>query len=133
MSASSLFSKLLGRLSALLLIMSTTLALLLRRRTIELRALRGQALHDRAACQRLAEQQAARHAAHLASLRQVAAALGAATEPQQQLDAVVNAARAALGVAHASIGQLDAAHGHLTIVAGSAASHDGALIGLELP
>jgi len=46
MSASSLFSKLLALLSALLLLISTTLAYLLRRCSLELRALKNLAAHD---------------------------------------------------------------------------------------
>jgi len=133
MSASSLFSKLLALLSPLLLLISTTLAFLLRRRSLELRALVKQAALDRAGDRLLVDKQAARHAAHLASLRLVAVALGSTHEAHQLLDTVVDAARAALGVAHASIGQFDSARGQLTIIAGSAASRDGAMIGLALP
>jgi signal transduction histidine kinase len=141
MSASSLLPKLLALLSALLLLISTTLAFLLRQRSLALRALVHQAARDRAddwltAADRdrlLADEQMAQRVAHLASLRQVAVALGSAHESHQLLDTVVDAARAALGVAHASIGQIDVARGQLTIIAGSAASRDGAMIGLELP
>jgi signal transduction histidine kinase len=129
MSASSLFSKLLALLSTFLLPLSTALAFLLRRRSLEQRALAGQAAVD----QLLADQQAARQAALLASLRQVAVALGSTHESHQQLETVVDTARATLGVTHASIGRIDAARSQLTIIAGSAASHDGAMIGLELP
>jgi signal transduction histidine kinase len=140
MSASPLFSKLLAPLSALLLLISTTLGCLLRRRSLELRALKRQVALAQAGARlaaadrdRLAsDAQAARHAAHLASLRQVAVALGAAQEPHQLLDAVVDAARTGLGIAHASIGQIDAARRQLTIIAGSAASRDDTMIGLEL-
>jgi signal transduction histidine kinase len=130
MSASLLFSKLFALLASLLLQMSTTLAFLLRRRKQAVRALKHQAALDPAADRDLP---LARRAADLAALRQVAVALGIAQEPRQLLDTVVDAARAALGVAHASIGQLDAARCQLTIIAGSAASDDGAMIGLELP
>ena len=133
MSASPLLSRLLAPLSAFLLLISTTLAFLLRRRSAELRALAHQVALDRAGDQLLADEQVARRAAHLASLRQVAVALGSANESRQLLDMIADAARAALGVTHASIGQNDAVHGQLTIIAGSAASHDGALIGLALP
>jgi GAF domain-containing protein len=141
MSASSLFSKLLALLATLLLLISTTLAFLLRRRSLELRALVNQATLDRAGDrlasadrdQLLADEHAARYAAHMASLRQVAVALSAAHESHQLLDTIVDAARVALGVTHASIGQIDAARGQLTIIAVSAASHDEGIIGLELP
>jgi signal transduction histidine kinase len=133
MSASPLLSRLLAPLSAFLLLISTTLAFLLRRRSAELRALAHQVALDRAGDQLLANEQVARRAAHLASLRQVAVALGSGNESRQLLDMIADAARAALGVTHASIGQNDAVRGQLTIIAGSAASHDGALIGLALP
>jgi signal transduction histidine kinase len=133
MSASSLLSKSLALLSALLLFVSTTLAYLLRRRSLELHALKNQAALDGAGDPRLADEQVARHMAHVAVLRQVAVALGATQESRQLLDTVVEAARAALGVAHASIGQIDTARGQLTIIAGSATSRDSAMIGLELP
>jgi signal transduction histidine kinase len=133
MSASSLPSKLFALLSTFLLFISTTLAYLLRRRSLELRALKKYAALDRAGNRRLAEEQLARRAAHLASLRQVAVALGATQESRQLLDTIVDAARSALGVTHASIGQIDAAQGQLTIIAGSATSQESALIGLELP
>jgi signal transduction histidine kinase len=133
MSASSLLSKILALLSAFLLLISTTLAFLLRRRSRGLRTLARQAALDRAGDRLLAAEHMNRRAAHLAALRRVAEALGSAQESHQLLDTVVDAARAALGVTHASIGQLDAARCQLTIIAGSAASHDGAMIGLTLP
>jgi signal transduction histidine kinase len=132
MSASSLLSKLLALLSTFLLLVSTTLALLLRRRSRDLRALANQAARQHAGAQLLVDAQASRRAAYLASLRQVVVSLGSANEAHQALDMIVEAARAALGVAHASIGRIDAARGQMTIIAGSAASRDGAMIGLEL-
>jgi signal transduction histidine kinase len=133
MSASSLLSRLLALLSAVLLFVSTRLAFLLRRRSIQLRTLTNQAALSQGTSQLVVDQEMQRRASHLASLRQVAVALGSASEAHQILGAVVDAARTALGVTHASIGQLDTVRGQLTIIAGSAASQDGGLIGLELP
>ena len=132
MSASSLLSKLLALLSTFLLLISTTLAFLLRRRSVELRALAHQAAFDRAGDQLLAGKHMARCAAHLAALRQVVVTLGSADESHPLLDTIVEAARAELGLSHASIGQIDAVRGQVTIIAGSAASHDEAMIGLAL-
>jgi signal transduction histidine kinase len=133
MSASSLFSKLLAPLSACLLFISTSLAFLLRRRTVQLRDLQYSAAHSHVAERLPVDTQASRRAAHVESLRRVAVALGAAQEAPQPLDTVLDTVRAALDVAHASIGQIDAAHSQLTIIAGRAVSHDSALVGLELP
>ncbi len=137
MSGSSLLSKLLALLSTLLLLVSTTLAFLLRRRSLELRALVTQVARVRANARLIAAERdrlpTDKQATHLAALRQVAVALGSANEEHQLLDTVVDAARVALGVSYASIGQIDDTRGQLTIIAGSAANSDGALIGLELP
>jgi signal transduction histidine kinase len=133
MSASSLFSKALALLSTFLLFISTTLAFLLRRRSADLRALANQAELDRAADRLLADAQLARRAAHLASLRHIAEEFGSANESHQLLGTIVDAARTELGVTHASIGLFDIARGQLTIIAGSAASHDGSMVGLVLP
>jgi signal transduction histidine kinase len=133
MSASSLPSKVLALFSAFLLFMSSALAFLLRRRTLELRALKHHVALVRAGARQAADVQVSYRAAHVAALRQVAVALGAAHESRQLLDTIVEAARAAFGVAHASIGQIDTARGQLTIIAGSGTSCEGAMIGLELP
>jgi signal transduction histidine kinase len=139
MSASSLLSNPLALLSALLFLVSSILAYLLRRYSLALRAQASPSAIERTAAQPIAVDQAAagaqlaRPAAQLSALRRVAAALGSASSPGESLDVIAHAAREALGVAHASIGQIDEARDQVTIVAGSAVSAGGELIGLALP
>ena len=141
MSATSLLSNPLALLSALLFLVCSILAYLLRRNTLALHALARQAAPEPAAAQPsvedqavlLASEQLARRAAHLAALRRVTEALGSALSSRELLDAIVDAAREALGVAHASVGQIDEARCQVTIVAGSAASAGGDMVGLALP
>lgn len=140
MSATLLLSNPLALISALLLL-GPILAYLLRRRSLALRTLANQAALNRAGdlpiavdqARQLASEELARRAAHLATLRRVAAALGSTHDSHELLATIVDVARDALAVTHASIGQVDEARGHVTIIAGSAASPGGDMIGLALP
>jgi len=135
MRAPSLLSKPLALLSALLLLLSAILAYLLRQLALARRTLSSRAALDRAGHQLIAADQApllVRRASDLAALRRVAEAMGSARDPRELLDTIADVARSAMGVAHASIGQIDQARGQLTIIAGSATSGD-TMIGLTLP
>ncbi|HJZ48698.1 MAG TPA: HAMP domain-containing sensor histidine kinase [Roseiflexaceae bacterium] len=140
MSALTLLSNPLALLLGFLLFLCPILAYLTRR-SLGLRALAQQAALDSARAQlaaadearTLADRQLARRAAQLAALRHIAEASGTAHDSRELLDTIVDVARDALAVGHASIGRIDDARGQLTIVAGSAATPGGELIGLALP
>jgi signal transduction histidine kinase len=137
MIATSLLYNPFTLLAALLLPIGMILAYLLRRRKSVVGALAGQPAFDQPIAveqpMRLAAEPLDRRAAHIVALRRVAEALGSANDTRELLSAISDVARAELGVAHASIGQIDEARGQLTIIAGSAAQASDILIGLALP